>query len=223
MYSKSTMKQRVLLKGADGVDLLHRISSVDLKHLDFNQKKQGLFLNPQGKIRSYFEVTARAPDLLEIEFQDQFLEILDQYTFSEQYEIEKMSSPGEGSESEKTRILSLTPKVGHEFKNDGETNPLEVNLKIAIADQKGCYPGQEVIEKIVAIGSPARKLCLVEGNAPSDIVLPVVLLNDKHEEVGKLTSYSDGVGLAIVKRTSLKEGSELFYQNAKFTLKKVSS
>ncbi len=221
MYSKTTMKQRVLLKGADAVDLLHRISSADLKHLELNRKKSGLFLNPQGKVRSFFEFTALASDQLEIEFQGPFLEILDQFTFSEQYEIEKLPASDESAGDEKVRILSLTPKSGHEFENDGETNPLEVNLKSAIADQKGCYPGQEVIEKIVAIGSPARKLCLVEGEA-SGLSLPVALLNEKNEEAGKLTSFADGAGLAIIKRTSLKEGVELHHGNFKFTLKKVS-
>lgn len=44
-----------------------------------------------------------------------------------------------------------------------ESNPLDLNLVSAIADQKGCYPGQEVIEKITARGSPAKRLCLVIG------------------------------------------------------------
>ena len=217
------MKQRVLLKGADVIDLLHRISSLDLKHIEFNQKKQGLLLNPQGKILSYFETILTAPNALQVEFEGSFLEILEQYTFAEQYTVEKLAPSSEDDLSEKDRILNLTPKMGNEFQSTGETNPLEVNLKTAISDQKGCYPGQEVIEKIIAIGSPAKKLCLLEGTASSELKLPAILLNAKNEEAGILTSYADGVGLAILKRTQLKEGIELFHSPFQFTLKKVSS
>jgi folate-binding protein YgfZ len=157
------MKQRVLLKGKDGLDLLHRISTIDLKQPKSREKTQGLILNPQGKIRASFAITLLSNDTAEIEFEDAFLEALDQYTFSERYEIEKLTDAAPDSVSEQQRILSLTPKLGAEFKSDEATNPLEVNLKSAIHDQKGCYPGQEVVEKIISLGSPSRKLCLLEG------------------------------------------------------------
>lgn len=217
------MKQRVLLKGSDALDLLHRISSLDLKHIELNQKKQGLLLNPQGKILAYFEATAPSKDSLRVDFEDPFLEILEKYTFSEQYSIERLEPASSVAISEKERILNLTPKLGNEFHLDGQTNPLEVNLKSAISDQKGCYPGQEIIEKIVAIGSPPKKLVLVECSEKEILNLPLQLFNSSHQEVGKLTSFEEGVGLAILNRTSLKEGLELTHQNLKFTIRKVSS
>ena len=54
--------------------------------------------------------------------------------------------------TERERVLALCPRVDHELVFDA--NPLELGLRAAIADNKGCYPGQEVIEKIISLGSP---------------------------------------------------------------------
>ena len=48
-----------------------------------------------------------------------------------------------------------------EFTNG--VTPLDVNALAGIVQQKGCYPGQEVIERTIAIGRPARKLVMVLG------------------------------------------------------------
>jgi folate-binding protein YgfZ len=181
----------------------------------------GLILNPQGKIRSYFKAQVKSTEAVEVEFEDTFLEVLDQFTFGEQYQIEKLLLNQNDSISERERILSLTPKFGSEFKSNEEINPLEVNLRSAIHDQKGCYPGQEVIEKIISLGSPARKLCLFEGTLTHP-KLPAPLLDAKNNAVGTLTSYEAGFGLGIVKRNALKENETLFVGTEKLTLRKIS-
>jgi len=224
MYSKIKMKQSVLLTGSDAIDLLHRISTVDMKKPIGSDWAPALFLNPQGKILCFFEYTRPSIDSVQINFDENFLEILDQFTFSEKYKIEPVSIKSGGTNgtlSEKDRIEKMIPKVGHEFLNNGETNPLEVNLRGAVHDNKGCYPGQEVIEKIISLGSPAKKLCLLSGVTSES--LPTALFDSKTgAEVGTLTSASDGVALGIIRRTHLKENLELKTKTALFTLKKVS-
>ncbi len=223
MYSKWSMKQRVLLKGAAGLDLLHRISSVDIKHLKLKQKAKGLLLNPSGKIESFFEIELLNSDEAEITFQDEFLAHLEKFTFAEQYLITPLEVAPEASLSEKARILELAPKLGNEFLPNGETNPLEVNLRSAIADQKGCYPGQEVIEKIVSLGSPARKLCLLETQQNTEsLLIPTPLTTPDGLEVGTLTSLDDRFALAIIRRTHLKVGTVLLANQIPFTLIQVS-
>lgn len=206
------MKQRILLTGKDGIDLLQRITTLDFKRLSANISHPGLILNPQGKILCYFEVTLKGmSDQVEIVFENSFLELLDQYTFGERYKIEKLAVIEEmtNSSQETKRIRNRIPKLGNEFLNNGETNPLEVNLDSAIHDQKGCYPGQEVIEKIIAIGSPAKKLCLVKG-PDTAIAAPLDL------DFGKLTSYQAPYGLALVRKTHSTPGSMLVAGNHSF-------
>jgi len=206
------MKQRVLLRGKDGIDLLHRMSTLDLKHPKTKDKTVGLILNPQGKIRSSFWIMLQSPDAAILEFEGPLLEIIDQFTFGEHYEIIKLDPASEPERGERDRILAMSPKLDHEFKNNEETNPLEINLRLAVHDQKGCYPGQEVIEKIISLGSPAKRLCLLEGPSTS-ISCPVPLVDINGKEAGTLTSYDQtgnyGIGLGIIKRSHLKENESL--------------
>jgi len=209
------MKQRILLTGKDGIDLLQRITTLDFQRIPEGKPQPGLILNPQGKILCYFEVEKKSiPDQIEVYFQDSFLELLDQYTFGERYKIEKLPHPEStpSIDAELIRIKSRSPKPGNEFTNKGESNPLEVNLNHAIHDQKGCYPGQEVIEKIIAIGSPSKQLCLVKSLNPSseNLELPMDL------DFGKLTSFQSGYGLAVVRKTHTSPGSILHGINHSF-------
>ena len=228
-----TMKQRVILIGDDAIDLLHRISTLDLKRLVLNQWVPGLILSVQGKILSYFEVKKTNPSTLEVQFEDQFLTLLDQYTFGERYTL----TPAEPllntvSLTETNRILAMQPKQGNEFNSNGESNPLEVNLSHAIHENKGCYPGQEVIEKIISLGSPARKLCLLENTsspesasaASANLNLPLSIFDiTSGAEVGQLTSLSPDskFALGILKRTHLKVGIQIKTAHSTFTLQKV--
>jgi folate-binding protein YgfZ len=210
------MKQRVLLVGADGHDLLTRISTLDISRLDPGQTAQGLILNPQGKIRASFLITPLETHRSILEFEPPFFEVLDQYTFAERYElipqdpIAPHAHSIEKEKSELARIHSLTPALGKEFQHDESTNPLEVNLKSAIHDQKGCYPGQEVIEKILALGSPPKRLAKIELKVRSENPigpLPQPLLDpETKQQVGTLTSLEAEWGLAILKRTHLSPG-----------------
>jgi folate-binding protein YgfZ len=221
MYSKMSMKQRVLLSGSDAIDLLHRISTVNTKQLALNEKIPALILNPQGKIVCFFFVTKTDPKSLEIEFEENFLEVLDQFTFGERYQVTPLESGQATDPSEAERIQNLVPKLGYEFKSNGETNPLEVNLRTAIHDNKGCYPGQEVIEKIISLGSPAKKLSLLEGVTSE--TLPTPLFDSASgSEVGTLTSVSGGFGLGILKRTHLKEDLILKTKESQFKVKRIS-
>lgn len=226
MYSKTKMKQRVLLVGADGHDLLNRISTLQISRLPEGQRTLGLILNPQGKIRATFWITKKNATESELEFVPPFLEILDQFTFAEKYEIKPLTLGQEAAATEVDRIRHLTPRLGSEYRHDGTTNPLEVNLRSQIHDGKGCYPGQEVIEKIISLGSPPRKLVLLESSIQTigDAALPLPLLDPQSlQEVGRLTSFEKGLALGIVRRTHLKEGQQLVVpQKIEFIVKRIS-
>lgn len=47
----------------------------------------------------------------------------------------------------------------------GATSALEANMLFAIDRHKGCYPGQEVVERSLNVGHPARVLVAYEGEA----------------------------------------------------------
>jgi folate-binding protein YgfZ len=93
---------------------------------------------------------------------------------------------------EQRRIEHGAPAWPFEYRTDA--TPLDVGLA-GVTEGKGCYPGQEVIERTLALGRPARRLVRVRLNAP---VEPGPLtVGDK--PVGVLTSVTGTQGLALIK------------------------
>jgi folate-binding Fe-S cluster repair protein YgfZ len=89
---------------------------------------------------------------------------------------------------------------------------------------KGCYPGQEVVEKTISLGQPAQRLCLIEGaGAPPELRSPIMNLADPPAEVGKVTSAESTengfIALGFVRKIQAKEGSELKINGTKGTVK----
>lgn len=76
--------------------------------------------------------------------------------------------------------------------------PLEADLTNAIHTNKGCYPGQETIAKIMNLGHPARKLVGIVWDADDPLPAGISITVDG-KEAGTLTSssYSPALGKAI--------------------------
>lgn len=99
------------------------------------------------------------------------------------------------------RIRAGVPQWGQEI---GEgTLFSELNFERAAAEQKGCYPGQEVVERIKTYGAVQRKLLVLEsdqavGSLPEELWV-------KKEVAGELVSFAKleagmGVGMAYLAR-----------------------
>ena len=90
-----------------------------------------------------------------------------------------------------SRIDAVWPQMGAEI-TPGETIPAETSISaVAVSFTKGCYPGQELVERMDSRGATAPKL------------LQRVVLGDG-EPVGTITSRSGSVALAYVKRSALQ-------------------
>lgn len=97
------------------------------------------------------------------------------------------------------RIQQIRPWIDEELTFD--VNPLELGLYDAIAENKGCYPGQEVVERVITQGAPARRLVRVEqAFEPLD-------LSGLPEVVG--TSWQGNQGLAIIRKNLAVIGQKL--------------
>ncbi len=277
MTSSATFPRPIHLfemKGRDARDFLNRLSTVNLRELSEGAFGPGFLLNPQGKIRAAFRVAVASADsfLLEVEggansqWKDSFLAYLDQFTFTEKYEITErtgltcawifnLSKAPENSylvrdgltflygskqafgmnwtsvwgeapllddflksqstavltesEFENIRILSLYPRIDVELLLD--SNPLELGLRDAISDNKGCYPGQEVIEKIISLGSPAKRLAMLRG--PGSAPIPGAKIFLSGAEVGIVSSAtrddSGFAALALLRKNAAHDGQAL--------------
>ena len=118
---------------------------------------------------------------------------------------------------ERMRIEMARPRIDVELSSD--TIPLDAGLREAISDNKGCYPGQEVIEKIVSLGSPARRLARIDGKGPAPTAGQSIFgaaaeaTAAPAPEVGRVTSViatDDGFqALGFLRKTHAREGAEV--------------
>lgn len=110
------------------------------------------------------------------------------------------SSPVAGYEHFLAASESLPPgwdfdRIGSRFPSpkdwSQETPALEAGMLFAIDRFKGCYPGQEVVERSLNVGHPARELVAMEGSSALEPGAKVAL---------------EGGGEGVVTSTALREG-----------------
>lgn len=92
-----------------------------------------------------------------------------------------------------------------------EFTPYEVNLWHEVHLSKGCYTGQEVLQRLVTYDSTRRQLVRVAGEGA-----PPAPPSDVHEGeavVGRITTaLADGarwIGLAVVRRDAIERGTAI--------------
>lgn len=105
---------------------------------------------------------------------------------------------GAAEDVEWVRVRAGWPAMGAEIV-PGETIPAEVGISaVAVNLRKGCYPGQELVERMDSRGAAgARSLRLLDVEASARPGDPIVV---DGAEVGRLTSVAGTVALGYVKR-----------------------
>ena len=113
------------------------------------------------------------------------------------------------------RILSAVPRMGCEATSHELV--LELNYDGIVARNKGCYPGQEVVERIFSYGSVNRKLFPIElvsedGRFPE----PPIRLTHEGKDAGYIASWAQvpedmtrAVGLGFLLRKLWDTSSEI--------------
>src|SRR5205823_2529065 len=111
---------------------------------------------------------------------------------------------------EAERIRAGRSRHGHEIHAD--FNPFEVGLAREVHLSKGCYTGQEALQRLITYGSVRRGLVSVSGrgalpSAPAD-------LRRGTERAGRLTSAAREdedrwIGLAVVRLEDLEPAEPL--------------
>jgi len=109
---------------------------------------------------------------------------------------------------EAARIGLLHPRHGHEIAD--AFNPFEVGLAHEVHLAKGCFTGQEALQRLITYESVRRRPARVQlaGAAPA---LPADVLakgDAPDERAGVLTSFDAGEGFAILRRGELESGAD---------------
>ncbi|MCA4774829.1 folate-binding protein YgfZ [Wolbachia endosymbiont of Mansonella ozzardi] len=105
---------------------------------------------------------------------------------------------GDFTQYEKVRIQNLVPDGARDMVQNSSF-PLQylIDKVNGISFNKGCYIGQEVVNRMSRQETFRRKLYLVEGNN----ALPNIgtkVTNENNEEIGELRSSVDNIGLALL-------------------------
>ena len=185
---------------------LHSQVAQDLNELDVGSSAWTLVLEPSGKVESLARVARTADDRFDFDvdagFGDALAARLNRFKIRVQAEISVVpaASPTPSNDHEAARVAAGWPRMGFEIV-PGVTIPAITGvMPVAVNFTKGCYPGQELVERMDSRGTDAPKqlriVDVVQGAAPGD---PVVADGN---EVGAITSVSPAgdLALAMIKR-----------------------
>ncbi len=210
------------LVGRDVLDVLHRVSTNDLASLPPGGARVTLFCDYRGRL-FHRAVVWRDPAggawLLSDSPAGALAAFLDARVFRE--DVRVAPSPAELPDAlaplaiaafgadERARIEAGLPGFGREI--DEAFNAYEAGLAGEVHLAKGCYPGQEALQRLVTYDSVRRERVRVAGpGAPPAVPQDVLAAG---APAGRLTSAIDAgggwAGLAIVRVAALDAGTAL--------------
>ncbi len=200
-------RDHVIVEGPDAATYLHSQVAQDLRDLAVGQTCWTLVLEPSGKVESLARVTRTADERFDFDTDAGYGEALAarlaRFKIRVQAEIAVVPADAvaPSDEHEAARVDVGWPRMGFEIV-PGETIPAVTGVvPLAVSFTKGCYPGQELVERMDSRGADApRSLRIVEVAVGSVIGDPVV--DAEGTEVGTITSVdpSGTMALALVKR-----------------------
>jgi tRNA-modifying protein YgfZ len=199
-------REGVLVTGPDALTYLQSQVSQDLRDVAVGESRWTLVLEPTGKVDVLARATRTGEEawLLDTDagYGDVLQSRLQRFKIRvkadiEPVELEEVDGPGD---AEAERIRAAWPAMGAEIV-PGETIPGELPhvVRLAVSFTKGCYPGQELVERMDSRGSTAPRLLRrvqLSGAAAAGSTLVV-----GGQEVGRLTSVAGTAGLAVVRRS----------------------
>ena len=194
----------VVVEGGDAQSYLHSQLSQRVVDMAVGEQRWTFVLQPTGKIDVLARITRTADDRFELDtdagFGDELLARLDRFKIRVDATLTLEAAEGAAEVDEAARIAIGWPRMGAEIV-PGETIPAGTGLtKLAVDFTKGCYPGQELVERMDSRAAEAptslRRLTVADGTSVGDPI------TDGDTEVGTVTSVSGTAALGWVKRSS---------------------
>jgi folate-binding protein YgfZ len=192
----------VVVEGPDAQTYLHSQVSQDLRGMVDGEQRWTFVLEPTGKIDAFARVTRISEERYELDVDAGFGEglrtRLDRFRIRVRAETSLVESVGEVAADEALRIELAWPRLGAEIV-PGDTIPAGTGLTgVAVSFTKGCYPGQELVERMDSRGADApRALQVIDVADGTGVGEPVVV---DGEEIGTVTSVVGTRALAWIKR-----------------------
>lgn len=193
----------VVVDGPDAQSYLHSQVSQDLNGMTVGEQRWTFVLDPTGKVESLARVTRAGDERFELDTDEGFGEALRARIDRFKIRVKADTSIGEQTGTpadERERVAVGWPRLGAELV-PGKSLTAGTGLsRVAVSYTKGCYPGQELVERMDSRGAEAPK-ALRRVPAPAGAVPGGPVMVDG-VEVGTYTSVAADLALAWVKRNS---------------------
>jgi tRNA-modifying protein YgfZ len=193
----------VSIEGADAATYLQSQASQDLGGMTPGESRWTFLLQPTGKVDVLARVTMIDDEKFELDTDPGFGAVLEarlnRFKIRVKATVEaRPPGPASTGADDDQRIAAMWPKMGVEI-IPGETIPAETGLaEVAVSFTKGCYPGQELVERMDSRGSTAPRHLEVLERHPGDAPGAPVLQDGA--EIGTITSVGTTKVLAYIKR-----------------------
>lgn len=192
----------IRFSGPDALDFLQRLTTQDIKNLALGECAGCALLTGNGLLISFFQISQTEDGYVigvESSQFDSTFQSLEKFHFTEDLTIAEIrKDDGSGDASRIARSYSEgflnalradlgLPKMGIDI--TVKNLILEAPLRNFVSREKGCYPGQEVVERVFTYGNVAKKLvsltCL---NAEALNIPPKSKISFEGKEIGEVTS-----------------------------------
>jgi folate-binding protein YgfZ len=199
-------RDHVIVEGPDALTYLHSQVAQDLRALGVGESSWTLVLEPSGKIESLARVTRTGDERfdfdLDTSFGDALAARLARFKIRVHADISVVpaAAPAPSAAHEVARIAAGWPRLGFEIV-PGQTIPAVSGVvSVAVNFTKGCYPGQELVERMDSRGADAPMSLRIVDVEPTASIGDAVVVDDA--EVGTITSVSPSgdLALAMIKR-----------------------
>jgi folate-binding protein YgfZ len=195
----------VTMAGPDALSYLQSQLSQEVRDLPVGDDRWTLLLSPNGRVEVLARVRHTAEEAFELDtdagWGQALLERLQRFKIRVRAELslDAAQPPDVDPAIERMRIEAGWPRMGAEIV-PGETIPAETGVAaVAVSFTKGCYPGQELVERMDSRAATAprslRRLIVETGSSPGD---PITAADGS--PVGTITSVSGTTALGYVKR-----------------------
>jgi folate-binding protein YgfZ len=197
-------RDEVTVAGPDALSYLQGQVSQDLLPMDVGEERWTFLLAPNGRVEVLARIRRTADDTFVFDtdpgFGEQLAARLARFRIRVKVDIGDVvaSTAHTPFADDAARVEAGWPAMGREIV-PGETIPAETGVaEVAVNFKKGCYPGQELVERMDSRGADAprrlRILEVAEGAAAGDAI------EHDGQQVGVLTTVVDGRALGYVKR-----------------------
>jgi folate-binding protein YgfZ len=198
----------VTVSGPDARRYLHSQVSQDIESMRPGDERWTFVLAPTGKVETLARVVCVDDDTFELETEHGFGEGLEarlnRFRIRVRAELGRRETDVDVDPEEHAadRVRRGWPAMGAEI-IPGETIPAETGIAAeAVNFTKGCYPGQELVERMDSRGASApRQLRVVTvdvGTVPGDPIIDPAT----GEAVGTVTTVAGTSALGYVRRGS---------------------